>query len=198
MSEQATQTTVQPVQATTPQVGGTQATPVINVQTPVDTNAIVSQAEQKAIEAAEKKMMGVFKSMLEQSGLDPETINKMATEWKEKQITPDMIIQEKDKRIAELEDYKSTNEKHKIVQSYQVTDPEDIEIYSIRIDKLVTKEKDFATTAKEYFEKNPYKKDDVETKPEPPKGALYVGGTNSKNNVKKPTNYTQALFGRHS
>ena len=197
MSE-TTQTTVQPVQATTPQVGGTQATPVINVQTPVDTNAIVSQAEQKAVEAAEKKMEAVFKSMLSQQGLDSESINAMTAEWKAKQVTPDMQIQELQNKLAESNAKIATFEKHTTIQSYGVTDPEDIEVLSIRIDRLVTDKKDFKTVAKEYFDKHPYQNANEPDKEPPPKGALYIGSTpnNNKNNKQKPPiNYTQQLFG---
>jgi len=74
-------------------------TPVQAAQTPaaaatVDIEQLTSQAAAKATEAAEKKMEAVFKSMLQQNGMDAESINKMTAEWKAKQQTPEQAMQE--------------------------------------------------------------------------------------------------------
>jgi hypothetical protein len=53
-----------------------------------DINAIIKQAEAKANEVAEKKVAGVFRDMLKQSGLDTDAINKITAEWKAKQTPP--------------------------------------------------------------------------------------------------------------
>lgn len=66
----------------------------------VDINQIIKQAEEKAAEVAEKRAEGAFKSMLQQQGLDAETISKMTEEWKSKQVTPEQIIQAKEAEIA--------------------------------------------------------------------------------------------------
>lgn len=66
----------------------------------VDEAAIIAKAESKAMEAAEKKMEGVFKSMLAQQGLDAETITKMTDKWKEKQRTPETDLQEAREALA--------------------------------------------------------------------------------------------------
>jgi len=159
MSEQST--TVQPtpqVQATTPQqvVQPTPPALVQQVQQPtVDTNAIVSQAEAKAVEAAEKKMEAVFKSMLEQKGFDTETISQMTAEWKSKQVTPDMKIQELENQLKAERDKNTKYEKTELLKQYHVTDAEDIEVMIIRLDRMVTDQKDFATSAKEYFTAHP-------------------------------------------
>lgn len=63
-------------------------------QPAVDVDAITAKAAAKAEEAAQKKMEGVFKSMLEQQGLDAATISKMTDEWKSKQVTPEKQMQE--------------------------------------------------------------------------------------------------------
>lgn len=68
----------------------------------VDIDKITQDAAQKAIEAAERKTEAVFKSMLQQQGLDAETINKMTAEWKSKQKTPEDIAKEKDEEIMRL------------------------------------------------------------------------------------------------
>ncbi len=66
----------------------------------VDVDSIVSKAEAKAVDAAEKKMEAVFKSMLQQQGLDADTIAKMTNEWKSKQVTPEQQLQEKDTALT--------------------------------------------------------------------------------------------------
>ena len=199
MSEQTTTTTVPDVQANTPPVAATPQAPVVNVQPAnVDTNAIVSQAEQKAVEAAEKKMEAVFKSMLQQQGLDADSINKMTVEWKAKQVTPDMQIQELQQQLEQERIARTTLEKHTAVQSQGITDPEDVEYICFKVDKRVTKTKDFKTALAEYLEEHPYKKSGEEEPEKPPVGALYLGTKGNKTNQKEkpPVNYTQALFGR--
>jgi len=108
MSEQtqAPVTPAVPATPTTPTAPAPVTMPTQAAQTStaaaIDINSIISQAEAKASEAAEKKMTGVFKSMLEQQGLDTETINKMTAEFKAKQQTPEQIAAEKDGTITGL------------------------------------------------------------------------------------------------
>lgn len=106
MSEQIIAPTTEPIASSSPSAvvaspTPPQAAPTQSTAVNVDINSIISQAETKAAEAAEKKMTGVFKSMLEQQGLDPETINRMTAEWKAKQVTPEQIIQDKDEEIQQ-------------------------------------------------------------------------------------------------
>lgn len=91
VSPETPQTTAQPV--TPPQAAPAQAATV-------DMDAIISQASAKAQEAAEKKTEAVFKSMLQQSGLDVETINEITRERKEKQQTPEQAMQELQGKLA--------------------------------------------------------------------------------------------------
>ncbi len=58
-----------------------------------DVEALAQKAAEKAAEAAEKKMAGVFRSMLLQNGLDPETVNQMTEDWKAKQQTPEQAME---------------------------------------------------------------------------------------------------------
>lgn len=74
----------------------------------VDIQAIISQAETKASEAAEKKMEAVFKSMLQQQGLDSDAIITMTADWKAKQVTPEQIIKTKDEEIQQRDGTIST------------------------------------------------------------------------------------------
>lgn len=67
----------------------------------VDEDAIIAKAQTKAEEAAGKKMESVFKSMLEQQGLDAETINKMTEDWKSKQVTPEDLLKQKDDSLIQ-------------------------------------------------------------------------------------------------
>lgn len=66
----------------------------------VDIEAITRQAVEKATEAAEKKQEAVFKSMLEQQGLDADSINKMVADWKSKQRTPETELAEAKEQLA--------------------------------------------------------------------------------------------------
>lgn len=68
----------------------------------VDINSILSQAEAKATEVAEKKADAVMRSMLKENGFDDDTIKTMIAEHKAKQVTPEMILKEKDDAIKEL------------------------------------------------------------------------------------------------
>ena len=91
-------------QMTTPEVNTTaqpENTPSTAVM--VDTDGIITQASQKATEAAEKKMEAVFKSMLQQQGLDADSINKMTAEWKGKQQTPEQVHTELSEANAKLQ-----------------------------------------------------------------------------------------------
>jgi len=104
-SDGGAQPPAEPTAPAAPMVIAPAPTPVQAAATPtavnVDINSIISQAETKASEAAEKKMEAVFKSMLQQQGLDTETINKMTEEWRSKQTTPEQIIQGKDAEIQQ-------------------------------------------------------------------------------------------------
>ena len=83
--------------ATTTQSNAAQTTQSTAVN--VDIEAISKLAAEKA----EQKMDAVFKSMLTQNGLDPETAKAMAAEWKSKQVTPEQMLKEKDDAIAALQ-----------------------------------------------------------------------------------------------
>lgn len=54
--------------------------------------------------------------------------------------------------LSELTTLKNTAE----LSKYGVTDPDDAEYYSFKIGKMVDKNKDFATAAKEYFSEHPF------------------------------------------
>ena len=54
--------------------------------------------------------------------------------------------------VAELTTLKNTAE----LSKYGVTDADDAEYYSFKIGKMVDKNKDFATAAKEYFSEHPF------------------------------------------
>ena len=77
----------------------------------VDVEAITKVASEKAETAAAKKMEAVFKSMLEQQGLDAGTITKMTDEWKSKQVTPDGTIAELTEKNEILTSEKAVLEK---------------------------------------------------------------------------------------
>ena len=62
---------------------------------------VTKQAAAKAAEAADKKMQSVFRSMLEQQGLDADMVNKLAREWKPK--TAGQAVRERDDAIALLQ-----------------------------------------------------------------------------------------------
>lgn len=161
MDEKNTTTAAQPEQTTTP-AGAAQTQSTAGS---VDINAIVSQAAQKAAEIAseaqEKKMDAVFKSMLKQSGLDDAAIQTMLAEYKAKQITPEQTIaqltKERDDGFAARDAELTALKQEKILRSHGLTDDEDIEIYGIRIGKLVTDGKTFEQAAAEYFEAHPRK-----------------------------------------
>ena len=54
--------------------------------------------------------------------------------------------------LSELTTLKNTNE----LAKYGVTDPEDAEYYAFKIGKMVSKDKDFAAAAAEYFQVHPF------------------------------------------
>ena len=93
--------------------------------------------------------------------------------------------------LARIADY----ERKEVLLGHGLSDPEDLEIYSIRIGKLTDDKTDFKGAAEAYFKDHPYTK--AEDPQKPPPGALlpgYVGPKNPKNNL--PTqNLTQAIFG---
>lgn len=157
MDKQNTNTAAQPEQPTTP----TGAAQTAQQPATVDINAIVSQAAQKAAEIAseaqEKKMDAVFKSMLKQSGLDDAAIQTMLADWKSKQTTPEDTIKQLQGDVALRDAELTALKQEKILRSHGLTDDEDIEIYGIRINKLVTDGKTFEQAAQEYFEAHPRK-----------------------------------------
>ena len=86
--------------ATTPQAEAAQATqPTQSTAVNVDVEAISRLAAEKA----EQKMDAVFKSMLTQHGLDPETAKNMTAEWKAKQSTPEKELKARDEQIKILQ-----------------------------------------------------------------------------------------------
>ena len=93
--------------------------------------------------------------------------------------------------MARIADY----ERKEVLLGHGLSDPEDLEIYSIRIGKLTDDKTDFKGAAEAYFKDHPYK--NAENPPKSPPGALlpgYVGPKNPKNHL--PTqNLTQAIFG---
>lgn len=161
--------------AVTPVTPSTAEKPVTQPQAVqhVDADAVVAQAAAKATEAAEKKMEAVFKSMLQQQGLDTSTINEMTKDWKEKHSTPEDTIrqlqglvqaeQEKNATIQQQYQSELQAEREKtasflqegILRGHGLTDAEDISVFRIRINQLVTDEKPFEAAAKEYFEAHP-------------------------------------------
>lgn len=144
-------TTPQAAASQTPQQQGA----ANNAQSAVDMAAI----EKAAQERAERAAATVVKDMLKQQGLDDEAIKTMLKEYKDKQVTPEQALKalEKEKEVgfAERDRKIAEYERRDILRGHGLTDAEDIEVMSIRIERLMTKEKDFATAAKEYFEKNP-------------------------------------------
>ena len=149
-----------PEQITNPTVTEPATTPVQAAQTQpaavnVDINSILEQAQTKAEAAAEIKMVGVFKSMLEQHGLDAEAIKNMTAEFKAKQVTPEQTIQALNDDLAAERSKIAAFEQEKVLHKNGVTDAEDVALYRIRINQLVTEDKTFAQAATEYFTAHP-------------------------------------------
>jgi len=94
MTDAIVTNTATPQPEATPQTQSTQSAAVN-----VDMDTIVRLAEEKAVQ----KMDAVFKSMLTQNGLDPETAKAMTAEWKSKQTTPEQVLKAKDDEIAALQ-----------------------------------------------------------------------------------------------
>lgn len=134
----------------------------------VDIDSIVSQAAAKAAELAEKKNESVFKSMLQQSGLDDAAIQSMLAEYKAKQVTPEQTIQQLNGDIAARDAQITAFQRRDILRGHGLTDAEEIEVMGIRIERLVTEGKDFAAAAQEYFTANP--------RPTKPPASLMFGG----------------------
>lgn len=137
-------------------------TPTPAVSTPpqaanVDIDAIVSKAADKAAEVAQSRMEGTFKSMLKQSGLDADTIAKITAEWQAKQVTPEQTIAQLQGDVSARDVELAALKQEKILRNHGLTDDEDIEVYGIRINKLVTDGKTFEQAAQEYFEAHPRK-----------------------------------------
>lgn len=154
-------------QIPTPEATPTQApTPIPAVPTPpqagnVDMAAILSQIDSKVSEILDKKADGVMRSMLKEKGFDDDTIKSIVAEHKAKQVTPEQrlaqIEKERDDGFAARDAELTALKQEKILRSHGLTDDEDIEIYGIRIGKLVTDGKTFEQAAAEYFEAHPHK-----------------------------------------
>lgn len=134
----------------------------------VDTDAIVSQASAKATEQAEKKMQAVFKSMLQQEGLDTETINSVTAEWKAKNkpAEPEKPQESEEYKtlLGRLEALEQTNTKAKaeLVERKQLDYlkskgiPEShIDFYQFKASKLVKDDVSFEQAAEQYIKDNP-------------------------------------------
>jgi len=142
----------------------------------VDIDAIVSQASSKATRQAERKMQGVFKSMLEQEGLDTETIDSVTAEWKgnkkpAERAKPKEIERAKPKEseeyrelLSRLEALEQTNTKAQaaLVERQQMDYlkaqgiPENqIDFYHFKALKLIGDGITFEQAAAEYIKDNP-------------------------------------------
>lgn len=134
----------------------------------VNVEEIISNAEQKAIAAAEKKSRAVFKSMLEQNGYDDEAVNAMTAEWKAKQ-KPDEPVKPQDSeeykallnRMEALEQ-SNTKAQAKLTERQQFDYlkgkgiPEGyIEFYHFKASKLVKDDVSFEQAAEAYIKDNP-------------------------------------------
>ena len=128
-----TQSTPQPAAPTQPQTAN------------VDINAIISQAETKASEAAEKKMTGVFKSMLEQQGFDAEAISKMTADWKAKQVTPEQELKQRDDTIGQLQRQLEDEKQEKIALSKGVPLSSDDEPTKEKVNACLTLAKSYVS-----------------------------------------------------
>lgn len=129
-------------------------------QTPAAAVSVDMEAINKAAEArAERAAQAVVRDMLKQSGLDDAAIQTMTAEWKSKQISPNETIaqltKERDDGFAERDAKITGYEQEKILRSYGLTDNEDVEIYGIRINRLISDSKDFEQAAAEYFKAHP-------------------------------------------
>lgn len=120
----------------------------------VDINQIITQAESKAAEAAEKKMTAVFQSMLEQQGLDKAAIATMTAEWKAKQVTPEQQIKAAQDAAAaaqaKVEAYEQdvTLSKKEIPSAFQ-------NLVKFEAKQLMTDGVDFAAAVDLYIAANP-------------------------------------------
>lgn len=146
-------TTITGQEITSTQTAATQpVTPSTAVN--VDINQIITQAETKAAEAAEKKMTAVFQSMLEQHGLDKAAISTMTAEWKEKQVTPEQQIKAAQEAAAaaqeEVENYKQAEvlSKKEIPTAFQ-------KLVKFEAKQLMTDGVDFAAAVDLYIAANP-------------------------------------------
>jgi len=164
MSEGATnqQTTAQPPvpptappPVTPPQAGDTSTQTAPTAPVTVD----MAQIEKTAQERAERAAQAVVKEMLTKQGLDEATVKALVAEYKEKLVTPEQAVQnltkERDEGFAERDGKIAMYEQREILRGHGLSDAEEIEIMSIRIERLMTSDKDFAASAKDYFEKNP-------------------------------------------
>ena len=126
---------------------------------PQAVNVDMTVIEQKAQERAERAAQAAVRNMLEQAGFGGSELKSMLDEYKAKQVTPEQTIQqltsERDSGFATRDAEIATLKQEKILRGYGFTDDEEVTVYGIRINQLVTTEKDFATAAKEYFEANP-------------------------------------------
>ena len=93
--------------------------------------------------------------------------------------------------LARIADY----ERKEVLIGHGLSDPEDLELYSIRIGKLTDDKTDFKGAADAYFKDHPYTKADDPAKSPP--GALLPGyvGPKSRTTNLPALNLTQAIFG---
>lgn len=156
MSEELNTTVMEQIETTQTQPT-TASQPVQTQSTAVNVDMAV--IEQKAQERAERAAQAVVRDMLKQSGLNDAAIQTMIAEWKSKQISPEETIaqltRERDDGFAERDAKITAYEREKILRSYGLSDNEDVEVYGIRIERLITDGKDFEQAAAEYFKVHP-------------------------------------------
>lgn len=153
MSEETNNATVfneEMVQATAQKPEQTQSTAVN-----VDIDAIVTQAATKAAELAEKKNESVFKSMLQQSGLDDAAIQSMLADYKSKQTTPEQTIKRLKDELEQERGKVSAMEQAAVLKDLQIPTKE-LDYYKRRITEHAAEKKlSFADAAKAYMEIDP-------------------------------------------
>jgi len=160
MSETATstqQTTTATQPETTPQAPVQQPqAPQQAVQTPTQPQpqqtVDMTQIEKAAQERAERAAQAAVKDMLKQQGLDDGTVKQMLAEFKAKQVTPEQTIKDLTKDVADRDSEIAMYKQREILRGHGMTDVEEIEIMMIRIERLITDQKDFEAAAKEYFD----------------------------------------------
>lgn len=139
----------------------------------VDIDAIVTRASATAEAAASRKMETVFKSMLQQNGLDVDTIGTITAEWKAKnkpeetarpEVSPESkVLLERIEKLerANTEQTAQLTEKQQIEylkswKSGELRLPDDqLDFYHFKISKMVGEGKTFEAAATEYLNANP-------------------------------------------